>query len=152
LTKPINPKRGGAVPLPYLKQNTMTDLIVEKVRNDLHTRSQAGIKKYGTTLAGNKGDHLYWLQHAYEEALDMALYLKRAIEEEREEKGEKVNEIKKELALMPYGNHNGLVIYCKTCGSEFEETAEGYYNPVKYESDLYDRCCRSCLSSLGKFS
>jgi hypothetical protein len=64
----------------------MKDPIVEKVRNDLHTRSQAGIKKYGTTLAGNKGDHLYWLQHAYEEALDMALYLKRAIEEEREEK------------------------------------------------------------------
>jgi outer membrane protease len=62
----------------------MKDPIVEKVRNDLYTRSQTGIKKYGTTLAGNKGDHLYWLQHAYEEALDMALYLKRAMEEGRE--------------------------------------------------------------------
>jgi hypothetical protein len=64
-----------------LKIEMSRDEIVEKTRKDLHTRSQAGIKKYGTTLAGNKGDHLYWLQHAYEEALDMALYLKRAIEE-----------------------------------------------------------------------
>ena len=58
----------------------------------------------------------------------------------------------KELTLMPYGNGNGLLIYCKNCGSEFEETAGGYYDPIKYESDKYDRECRRCLTELGTFS
>ena len=58
---------------------------------------------------------------------------------------------RKELALMPYGNHNGI-LYCKNCGSEFEETAEGYYPPIKYESDKHNRACRRCLTELGMFS
>ena len=62
------------------------------------------------------------------------------------------NEKEKELTLMPYGNHNGIVIYCKNCGSEFEETAEGYYPPIKYESDKHNRECRRCLTELGTFS
>ncbi len=61
-------------------------------------------------------------------------------------------ENEKELTLMPYGNHNGIVIYCKNCGSEFEETAEGYYPPIKYESDKHNRYCRRCLTELGTFS
>jgi len=55
------------------------DKIVEDVRQDLHQRSQTGITKYGTTLENNGGDNAYWLQHAYEEALDLALYLKKLI-------------------------------------------------------------------------
>jgi hypothetical protein len=54
-----------------------------------------------------------------------------------------------ELILMPYGNHNGIVIYCKNCYAEFEETANGYYTPLKYESEKYDRYCTICLSQLG---
>lgn len=61
-------------------------------------------------------------------------------------------ENEKELTLMPYGNHNGILIYCKNCGSEFEETAEGYYPPIKYESDKHNRECRRCLTELGTFS
>ena len=57
----------------------------------------------------------------------------------------------KELTLMPYGGGNGILIYCKNCGSEFEETAEGYYSPIKYESDRHNRECRRCLTQLGKF-
>ena len=56
-----------------------------------------------------------------------------------------------ELTLMPYGNHNGIVIYCKNCGNEFEETADGYYSPIKYESDKYNRECLKCLTELGTF-
>lgn len=56
------------------------------------------------------------------------------------------------LKLLPYGNHNGLLIYCKNCGCEFEETAEGHYNPIKYESDKHNRKCRKCLIELGTFS
>lgn len=57
------------------------DPIVEAVREDLHQRSQHGIAKYGTTLAGNPIGLQAWLQHAYEEALDFACYLKRAMAE-----------------------------------------------------------------------
>lgn len=56
------------------------DPTVQSVIQDLNDRSQLGIKKYGTTLADNNLTHKQWLQHAYEEALDMALYLKRAME------------------------------------------------------------------------
>ena len=48
---------------------------------DIQKRQELGIKKYGTTLAGNKLNTKEWLQHAYEEMLDSALYLKRAIQE-----------------------------------------------------------------------
>lgn len=53
------------------------DPVVEKVRARLHERSQLGIKKYGTTLAENPqgGSRRYWLNHALEEALDLANYL-----------------------------------------------------------------------------
>lgn len=58
-----------------------TDSIVEEVRNDLLNRSQTGIEKYGTTLDRTDVDLQGWLQHAYEETIDKALYLKRAIKE-----------------------------------------------------------------------
>lgn len=53
----------------------MTDPVVEQVRQMLHDRSQAGIAKYGTTLARTDLLLLDWVQHAQEEALDLALYL-----------------------------------------------------------------------------
>jgi hypothetical protein len=55
------------------------DKIVEAVREDLLQRSQKGIEKYGTTLERTDLNHKNWLQHAYEETLDLANYLKRCI-------------------------------------------------------------------------
>jgi hypothetical protein len=55
----------------------MQDSIVEEVCKDLQSRSELGIKKYGTTLDRTDLSHKDWIQHAYEEALDFALYLKR---------------------------------------------------------------------------
>lgn len=55
------------------------DPIVEKVREDLLRRSELGIKKYGITLARDDLSLKDWLQHAYEEALDLSNYLKAAI-------------------------------------------------------------------------
>lgn len=57
------------------------DNIVEAVRQDLLQRSQVGIKKYNTTLDRTDLSLKDWLQHAYEETLDQANYLKRAIVE-----------------------------------------------------------------------
>jgi len=59
----------------------MKDTIVEEVRKDLIHRSEIGIKKYNTTLDRTDIDLKGWLNHAYEETLDKALYLKRAIRE-----------------------------------------------------------------------
>ena len=55
------------------------DPVVEAVRADLLSRSQVGIAKYGTTLERSDLNLRDWLQHAYEEHLDAANYLKRAI-------------------------------------------------------------------------
>ena len=57
------------------------DNIVEAVRQDLLERSQTGIRKYNTTLDRTDLSLRDWLQHAYEECLDQANYLKRAIVE-----------------------------------------------------------------------
>lgn len=48
---------------------------------DIAKRQQVGIRKYGTTVRTNPLKLIEWLQHAYEEALDLAVYLKRVIEE-----------------------------------------------------------------------
>lgn len=48
---------------------------------DIAQRQAKGIAKYGTTVADNPLPLRDWLQHAYEETLDKAVYLKRAIAE-----------------------------------------------------------------------
>lgn len=56
-----------------------------RVCQDIAERQARGIAKYGTTVADNPLSLPEWLQHAYEETLDKAVYLKRAIEELRGE-------------------------------------------------------------------
>jgi hypothetical protein len=51
------------------------------VCRDIMQRQQKGIAKYGQTVTESPLSLRQWLQHAYEEALDQAIYLKRAIEE-----------------------------------------------------------------------
>lgn len=54
------------------------DLVIE----DMRKRDQAGRQRYGTPLQINNGrDHL---QDAYEEALDLAVYLRQEIEKRRQ--------------------------------------------------------------------
>jgi hypothetical protein len=52
-----------------------------EVCRDIAERQQKGIKKYGVTVRENPLTLARWLQHAYEECLDQAVYLKRAMEE-----------------------------------------------------------------------
>ncbi|WP_310637283.1 hypothetical protein [Delftia acidovorans] len=51
------------------------------VCDDIAQRQALGIAKYGTTVAENPLELRQWMQHAYEEALDQAIYLRRAIAE-----------------------------------------------------------------------
>lgn len=53
------------------------DEVTVSVMEDLKRRADLGVKKYGTTLEQN--DHQNMLQHAYEESLDLAQYLKKEI-------------------------------------------------------------------------
>ena len=48
------------------------------VCEDIARRQQLGIKKYGTTVEANPLVLSEWIQHAFEETLDLAVYLKRA--------------------------------------------------------------------------
>jgi hypothetical protein len=48
---------------------------------DIIRRQQLGIRKYGMTVAANPLPLREWLQHAYEENLDAAIYLKRSMRE-----------------------------------------------------------------------
>lgn len=63
---------------PVVPDASITCAVVDAVRADLQRRSQLGISKYGSTLHQNPHRHepRYWLNHAYEEALDLANYLK----------------------------------------------------------------------------
>lgn len=67
-----------------VKQPTGTEM---RVCQDIVRRQERGVTKYGTTVSANPLALKEWLQHAYEECLDQAIYLKRAIEE-IENKGE----------------------------------------------------------------
>ena len=51
--------------------------VCKKVITDLKAREAKGIDTYGTTLDRTDLTRSEWLQHAYEEALDLALYLKK---------------------------------------------------------------------------
>ena len=48
---------------------------------DIASRQKMGFAKYGTTVSDNPLELRQWFQHAYEEALDLAIYLKRSIQE-----------------------------------------------------------------------
>lgn len=54
-------------------------IIVDLVVRDLQERAEAGLVKYGTKLQPHNGRDA--LIDAYQEALDLAMYLRQAIEE-----------------------------------------------------------------------
>ena len=55
--------------------------ILQIVIAELKVREECGLNKYGTTMDRKDLTTKQWLQHAYEEALDLSLYLKKLIEE-----------------------------------------------------------------------
>lgn len=51
-----------------------------RVCQDIAQRQAMGHSKYGTTVEANPLSLLQWHRHAYEEALDLAIYWRRLIE------------------------------------------------------------------------
>jgi hypothetical protein len=71
--------------MPMATPNTVTRTasgIEALVCADIARRQQLGIHKYGRTVADNPLALGAWLRHAYEEALDLAIYLRRAMHEQ----------------------------------------------------------------------
>ena len=68
-------------PMPTKNDSTP---IVDLVVTDIINRKQEGIKRYGTPLQANNGRDA--LLDAYEEALDLAIYLRQVIEEQKQSK------------------------------------------------------------------
>lgn len=56
------------------------DLVIK----DMQSRKEMGLAKYGTILQAGNGRNA--LKDAYEEVLDLAMYLKQKLEEENESK------------------------------------------------------------------
>ena len=74
----INKSKPFRLFMKYTEQEKITkDQITNLVIKDLSSRAERGYTKYNTTLGEN--NHQNMLQHAYEEALDMAQYLKKEI-------------------------------------------------------------------------
>lgn len=63
------------------KFNSIKDPIVKSVVNKFKQRSEAGIKKYNTTLERNDLNTLQWLTHLQEELMDATLYIERLKQE-----------------------------------------------------------------------
>jgi hypothetical protein len=51
-----------------------------RVCEDIAARQAHGLRKYGMSVADNPLTERQWLQHAYEEALDLAVYLRRLLD------------------------------------------------------------------------
>jgi hypothetical protein len=57
------------------------DTVVYRIASLLRSRSETGIRKYGTTMDRTDLGVKQWIDHAIEEALDHALYLQRLKDE-----------------------------------------------------------------------
>ena len=77
MSKVRNPKRDQQLPVDSLSgdKTPIVDLIV----GDLFERKQHGIQKYGKPLIAHNGRNS--IKDAYEEALDLSVYLRQALAE-----------------------------------------------------------------------
>ena len=65
----------------------MTDPLTAKLQAELAARAAVGMRKYGVSVHDAQLSRREWLQHAKEEALDLAVYLQRLIDIEDQTPG-----------------------------------------------------------------
>lgn len=59
----------------------MSDRITDSLCKEISLRAEHGLRKYGVTAADRTDlTRKQWLQHAKEEALDLAVYLQKLID------------------------------------------------------------------------
>jgi hypothetical protein len=64
--------------------------LLYNIINDLIDREEKGLKDYLTTMDRTDLTELEWLQHAYEEALDLSIYLKKLIKIKTNENAKRI--------------------------------------------------------------
>jgi hypothetical protein len=57
--------------------------VYEQIISDLKEREAMGIRKYGVSVDDAQLTDDEWLQHAYEEALDFAVYIKKLMNQKK---------------------------------------------------------------------
>jgi len=57
----------------------MDSEVLKQVIEDMRKREEKGKKEYGTTMDRTDLNQTDWMDYAYEEALDLSLYLKKII-------------------------------------------------------------------------
>ena len=67
----------------------MSKLLYDVI-DDILFREEKGRAEYGTTMDRKDLSEEQWLQHAYEEALDLAIYLKKIIKTKQYENAKKL--------------------------------------------------------------
>lgn len=117
-TNIINKQKTDKI-LPRMTEEKTTDKIVLSVMNDLNERSKVGINKYGVTLEREDLDIKDWINHAYEEALDKANYLKVL-----KNKFDHLNSYELELI--------DLIINCRKSGTFSEDLTKAKKKIKKY--------------------
>lgn len=70
-------REGDSQPMPIINAEPF---IHDLVKDDLEARKRLGARRYGTPLQAHNGRSA--IRDAYEEALDLAVYLKQALIEE----------------------------------------------------------------------
>lgn len=108
---------------------TFTDSIVFDVIKDIAKRAEAGLAKYNTTMDREDLITSDWVQHAYEEALDMAIYLKRLRKDmllmEEELRAYKLRDAIREKAVED-ALKKGAVSITTTSGTGFTTSGTGF--------------------------
>jgi len=112
-----------------------TDPIVETVREKFHSRSERGVKKYGTTMAENPCSHYEWLNHLQEELMDATLY----VEKLKSETNDGWISVKENLPEYKYSANGEGFVYVMILHEDFPESFEVmycngfFYHPIMVE-------------------
>jgi hypothetical protein len=103
---------------------TFTDSIVFDTIKDIASRAEAGLNKYNKTMDREDLIASDWVQHAYEECLDMALYLKR-LRKDMLAMEEELRAFKTANAIREMMKENHTLTWVAKKADPFPATADG---------------------------
>jgi hypothetical protein len=95
-TKTDNLENKGVSEQPEMVAVEGVGYVYERVMEDMRARADMGLKKYGTYLQAHNGRD--GLRDAYEEVLDLAVYLRQVIDE-RDERMKDAGELMKKFGV-----------------------------------------------------
>lgn len=116
-----------------MNTETTAQGIEAEVCRDIAIRQQKGITKYGMQIIDNPLAFRAWLQHAYEESLDTAIYLKRAMQATDTDMQNAVQEI------LAKGKPATIDRVVEMVAAHFDKTAAELKMPTRREAITWPR-------------